>query len=181
MAAELSHERLAEMHDFVVGLALGVKIGTAFASAHGKGGKAIFKNLLQTQELQHAESDRGVEAQTALVGANSRVEFDAIAAIDLDLARVINPRNAEHHNALGLHEALEQRVLFIFGMCVKRRAKRAQNFSGGLDEFGLVGVLYLQLLKNSFGVGHAILLHAMLMRVGQSRRAHTCASPSDVV
>ena len=51
VAAQLGHERLAEMHDFVVRLALGVEVGTTFATTHGKRGEAVFKNLLQAQEL----------------------------------------------------------------------------------------------------------------------------------
>ena len=169
MAAQLSHERLAEMHDFVIRLALGVEVGTTFATTHGKRGKAVFKNLLQAQELQHAERNRGVEAKAALVGANGGVELNAIAAIDLDLSRIIDPRHSEHNDALRLDKTLEQSVLFIFGMSIERRAKRAQDFCGCLDEFGLVGILGLKLFKDSFGVGHAILLYAILMRVGQGR------------
>ena len=176
VAAQFSHERLAEMHDFVVRLALGVEVGTAFAATHGKRGEAVLKNLLQAQELQHAERNRGVKAKAALVGANGGVELDAIAAIDLDLTRIIDPRNAEHHDALRLNKTLEQSVLFIFGMSIERRAKCAQDFRGCLNEFGLVGVLGLELFKDSFGVGHAILLYAILMRVGQGRRTSN-ASP----
>jgi hypothetical protein len=42
----------------------------------------------------------GVEAQTALVGADGGVELYAVAAVDLHLAVVVNPGNAEHHHAL---------------------------------------------------------------------------------
>ena len=54
-------------------------------------------------------------------------------------------------------------------MSIERRAKRAQDFRGCLDEFGLIGVFGLKLFKDSFGVGHVILLYAILMRVGQGR------------
>ena len=46
VAIELGHEGLAEVHDLVVGLALGVKVGTALAAAHGKGGQAVLEDLL---------------------------------------------------------------------------------------------------------------------------------------
>jgi hypothetical protein len=39
--------------------------------------------------------------------------LDAVAAIDLDLAAVIDPRHPEHHHALGLDQAVEQAVLGI--------------------------------------------------------------------
>ena len=107
VAIELGHEGLAEVHDLVVGLALGVKVGTALAAAHGKGGQAVLEDLLQAQELEHAQSDRRVKAQAALVGSNGRVELDAVAAIDLDLALVVDPGNTEHDDALGLDKALQ--------------------------------------------------------------------------
>ena len=68
VAIELGHEGLAEVHDLVVGLALGVKVGAALAAAHGKGGQAVLEDLLQTQELEHTQGDRRVKAQAALVG-----------------------------------------------------------------------------------------------------------------
>jgi hypothetical protein len=48
-----------------------------------------------------------VEAQAALVGADGAVELDAEAAVDLQLALVVDPRHAEHDHALGLDDALE--------------------------------------------------------------------------
>ena len=91
------------MHDLVVGLALGVKVGPA----HGKGGQAVLEDLLQAQELEHAQGDRRVKAQAALVGSNGRVELDAVTAVDLDLALVVDPGNTEHDDALGLDKALQ--------------------------------------------------------------------------
>ena len=95
------------MHDLVVGLALGVKVGAALAAAHGKGGQAVLEDLLQAQELEHAQGDRRVKAQAALVGSNGRVELDAVAAVDLNLTLVVDPGNTEHDDALGLDEALQ--------------------------------------------------------------------------
>ena len=50
----------------------------------------------------------GMEAQSALVGADGAVHLDAESAIDLDVALVVEPRNAEHDDALGLDNAFEQ-------------------------------------------------------------------------
>ena len=63
-------------------------------------------DLLQTQELEHAQGDRRVKAQAALVGSNGRVELDTVTTVDLDLALVVDPGNTEHDDALGLDEAL---------------------------------------------------------------------------
>ena len=42
------HETLAETHNFVVGLASGVKVGTTFTATHRKTGKRVFKCLFKT-------------------------------------------------------------------------------------------------------------------------------------
>ena len=54
VAIELGHEGLAEVHDLVVGLALGVKVGTALAAADGQTGEAVLEHLLKAQKLDDA-------------------------------------------------------------------------------------------------------------------------------
>jgi hypothetical protein len=83
VAVELGHERLAEAHHLVVALALGVEVRAALAAAHGQRGQRVLEDLLEGEELEDAEVDRGVEAQAALVGADGAVELDAEAAVDL--------------------------------------------------------------------------------------------------
>jgi len=79
------------MHDLGVRLAVGVKVSAALAAAHGQAGQAVLEALLKAQELQDRQVDRGVETQAAFVGTDGRVELDAVAAVDLDLASVIDP------------------------------------------------------------------------------------------
>ena len=110
VAAELGHERLAEAHDLAVALALGVEVGAALAAAHGQRGEGVLEDLLEGEELEDAEVDGRVEAQAALVGADGAVHLDAEAAVDLDLALVVDPGHAEHDHALGLDDALEDLV-----------------------------------------------------------------------
>ena len=155
VAIELSHEGLAEVHDLVVGLALGVKVGAALAAAHGKGGQAVLEDLLQAQELEHAQGDRWVKAQAALVGSNGRVELDTVTAVDLNLALVVNPGNTEHDDALGLDEALQQGGLLILRVGVERRLDGAENLGRGLDELRLLGIAGLELFENFLRVAHA--------------------------
>ena len=155
VAIELGHEGLAEVHDLVVGLALGVKVGTALAAAHGKGGQAVLEDLLQAQELEHAQGDRRVKAQAALVGSNGRVELDAVAAVDLNLALVVDPGDTEHNDALGLDEALKQGGLLVLGMGVERRLDGAEDLGRGLDELRLLGIAGLELFENFLRVAHA--------------------------
>jgi hypothetical protein len=48
-----------------------------------------------------------VQAQAALVGAESRVELDAVAAVDLEVAGIVLPDDAELDDALGDRGDLE--------------------------------------------------------------------------
>ena len=48
VAPQLIHEGLAETHDFFVGLANGIEIGTALATAERQVGQAVLEDLLET-------------------------------------------------------------------------------------------------------------------------------------
>ena len=111
VALQFGHEALAEAHHFVVALALGIEIRSALAAAHGQRGERILEYLLKCQELQDAEIHRGMEAQSALVGADGAVHLDAETAVDLNVALIVEPRHAEHEDALGLDNSFEQCVL----------------------------------------------------------------------
>ena len=118
VAVEFGHEALAEFHNFVVGLALRVEVGTALAAANRQTRQRIFENLLEREELQNAEVDTGVETQAALVRTNRRVHLDAVAAVDVSHVLVVLPRHAEGDDAFRLNEALQKfrvavlRILF---------------------------------------------------------------------
>ena len=99
--AELPHERNAELADLVVRLALGVEVGTTLATAHVKTGQSILEDLLETQELEDGKVDGRVQTKTTLVGTESRVELHAVTLVDLALALVVLPDNAELDDTLG--------------------------------------------------------------------------------
>ena len=144
VTVELGDEALAEAHDLAVGLAVGVKVGAALAAAHGEGGQGVFQDLLEAEELDDGQVDRGVEAQTALVGADRGVELHTVAAVDLNLAVVVHPGNAEHDDALGLDEALHETGFFPLGVLVNDVLEALEDFINGLQEFGLIGVVLLK-------------------------------------
>jgi len=83
--AQLGHEGDTEAANLVVGLALGVEVGATLATTHVQAGQGILEDLLEAEELQDGQVNRGVEAETALVGAESGVELNAETAVDLDL------------------------------------------------------------------------------------------------
>lgn len=61
---------------------------------------ALTLSLTLNRPNLHRQVNRGVEAETALVGAQRRVELDAVAAVDLELALVVLPDDAELDDAL---------------------------------------------------------------------------------
>ncbi len=119
---QLGHEALAEAHDFVVALALGIEIAATFAAAHRQRGERVFEHLLEGQELQNAEVHRGMEAQAAFVRPDGAVHLDTEAAVDLDVALVVKPRHAEHKHALRLYDPLENAGGDVFGMLLQYQA-----------------------------------------------------------
>ena len=92
---QLDHEALTEAHDLRVGFALRVKIAASLCTADGQAGQAVFEDLLEAEKLDDALVDRRMEAQAALVRADGVVELDAKAAVDVDTAAVVCPRDAE--------------------------------------------------------------------------------------
>ena len=51
----------------------------------GRPVRGVFEDLLEAQELDDAQVDRGMEPQAALVGADGGVELHPVAAVDLVL------------------------------------------------------------------------------------------------
>ena len=91
VTVQLAHKALAETHDLAVGLALGVKVRAALAAAHGQGGKGVFQNLLETEELDNGEVNGGMETNTALVRTDSRVKLHSVTTINLNFTAIIEP------------------------------------------------------------------------------------------
>ena len=149
VAVQLGHKALAEAHDLGVRLAVGVKVSAALAAAHGQGGQGVLQDLLEAKELDDGQVDRGMEAQTALVGADRGVELHTVAAVDLDLAVVVHPGNAEDDDALGLNEALHEAGFFPLGVLVDDVLEALKDFVNGLQELGLVGVVLLKVGENA--------------------------------
>lgn len=70
-------------------------------------GKRILEDLLEAQELEHAEVDGRVETETALVWTEGRVELHAVTTVDLHVSLVVLPDNAELDDALWDRDDLE--------------------------------------------------------------------------
>ena len=131
---------------------MGVKVRAALAAAHGQGGQAVLEGLLKAQELQDALVDRGMEAQAALVGADGAVELDAVAAVHLDLALIIDPGHTEGDDALGLDQTLDQACLLVFGMLLDHGLDALQHLADSLQELRLIGIALCKAIVNALQV-----------------------------
>ena len=145
VAIQFVHEGLAEAHHLGVALAAGREVAAALAAAHGQRGQSVLEGLLEAQELQYREVDRGVEAQSALVGADGRVELHAVAQVHLHLALVVDPGHAERDDALGLHQSLDELCLLELGVLVIHFFDTEQHLVYGLQVLFLSRVFGLKL------------------------------------
>ena len=144
MAPQLAHEALAEGHDLTVALTLGGEVSAALAATHRQRGECILEGLLEAEELQDGEVDRGMEADTALVGADGVVELHAVADVDMHLTSIVYPGHAEGDDTVWLHEALHDGGLLELRVLVVHLLYREEHFFHGLEEFLLSRVLRLK-------------------------------------
>ena len=94
------HESNAEAADFIVRLSLWVKVATTLCTTHVDSGESVLEDLLKAEELEDGEIDRRMETKSTLVGAEGRVELDAITALNVGLSMVIFPDDTELDDAL---------------------------------------------------------------------------------
>src|SRR5690606_5748941 len=148
VAVQLRHQALAETHDLAVRLTLGVKVAAALAAADGHAGERVLENLFETQELDDAQVNRRVKAHTALVGAESTVELDAKAPVDMDLALVVLPGDAKDDLSFGFTNALDNLLVGKFGVLHQYGAQGFQDFVDRLVKFAFPRVSVQDFLEN---------------------------------
>lgn len=110
-------------------------------------GQSVLEDLLEAQELENGQVHRGMKAQSSLVGSQGGIELDAISAIDLDLALVVLPDDAELNDSLG-HGCHFQSCLVLWvlgeeggileGRCELCESHRTVSFSS-TEEVGVEG------------------------------------------
>ena len=156
VAVQLSHEGLAKTHHLGIGPAVRVEIGAALAAADGQTGQGVLEDLLKSQEFDDAQIDRGMEPQTTLVGAESRVELDAETTVDLHRSSVIHPGDTEDDLTLGLADALQDLVLEVVRVLLDNGLEALEDLPDGLVELGLTGVTS----NHGFEDGLQLLIHS---------------------
>ncbi len=81
-----------------------------------------------------------MQADAALVRSDCGIKLIAIAAVDLNLAVVVNPCDAELNAALRLYDALEYACLDQIRTALCDRLEGFQNLINGLLELRLIGI-----------------------------------------
>jgi len=141
MSVELSHEALAEGHNFVIRLALRVEVGTALTTAHRKACKRVLEDLLETKELKDTKVNRRMKTETALVRSDCAVELNTVTAVNLDLTLIIYPSNSEHDLTLRLYDPLKNVLLLDVRTLVDDGLQRLKELMYCLVELRLRGIL----------------------------------------
>lgn len=85
-----------------------------------------------------------METDTAFIRANGIIELNAITEVVLNITFVVDPGDAECQNTIGLDHALNDLVLFEFGVLVVDVFNAHQHFLNGLEIFFFSGVLCLE-------------------------------------
>src|SRR5690606_34921675 len=96
--------------------------------------------------------------QPALVGAQRAVEADPEAAVDVHLAAVVLPGDAEDDLPLGLADPLDDLVLGVLRVPAQHRPERLDHLANGLVELDLSGIapndLFVDGVDPRLDVGH---------------------------
>ena len=140
VARQLGHERLAEAHDLVVALASRIEVGPALGAAHGEARQRVLQGLFEAEKLEDAERDRGVKAQSTLVGADGIVELHPCATIDANIAGVVLPADPEDDDSIGFGHALKNMRFLVLGVFFHEGQDGLGHFVDGLVKFFLSGV-----------------------------------------
>jgi hypothetical protein len=126
-----------ESPDLVVRLALGVEVASTLSSTHRQTGQGVLEDLLEAEELEDGQVDGGVESETALVRAESRVVLHSVASVDGDGSIVLLPRDSELDDSLGDLDNGEGSS--VLGLLLQERLKGGGDLVEGLLELGLGG------------------------------------------
>ena len=82
-----------------------------------------------------------MEAQAPFVRSKRTVHLDAEPAVDVDFARIVHPRHAEHDHPFGFDNPLQNLSIAIAGMALDDWPDRFDHLSDRLVEFFLDRVL----------------------------------------
>ena len=160
VSVELAHERLAEAHDLVVALALGVEVAPALAAADGLTGERVLEALFVGEEVQRVLGHARVEPQTALVGPEYIRVLDAPPEVHLNAAGVVDPLDTEADHAVGDQQPIEHPGFLILPVLRDHRRDRFGDLldRGAVEFPGVHAVDGRRKIKNIRNSRHGALL-----------------------
>ncbi len=88
-------------------------------------------------------------------------------------ALVIDPGHAEHHDALGLDNALEDLLLTIFRLRLDKWRNGFQDFLRGLKEFAFPRITSAESIQHLFYVGIHVSLLSGVVHIHSADRMPT--------
>jgi hypothetical protein len=137
---EYGHEALAEAHDFVVGLACGIEVGTALTAAHRETGERVLEGLFEAEELHDGSVYGRVETETSLVRTDCGVELYTVTAVNLYVACVVYPAYTEGDHTFRFNHTFENAGLYVVGALFNNGFEGFEYFFDGLKEFRFTGI-----------------------------------------
>ena len=159
VTVQFRHKALAETHDLGVGLASRAEIRTALGAAHRKRGQTVLESLLKCEELHYAQVHALMEADTALVRAESAVALHAEAAVDMESTSVVRPGNTEYHYAFRFRNAFKYFLVNEIRICRDVWCYAFSNFTHGLMEFFLAGIACDHIRHKSVKIPFCKIIH----------------------
>ena len=161
VVVELRHISLTEAHDLGIRLAPGIEVGAALGRAQGQCGQAVLENLLEPQELEHAEVEVSGKAQPALVRADGVAELDAKTVIDADIALVVLPGDPELDDPVRFRQAFQDLGFPVSRVFMDKRNQVLGDLVNRLVEFLFAGISPLQ-AGHEIVEGQCLLFHGVL-------------------
>ena len=152
VSVKFCHECLAESHDFHIGFAVRVEVGTTLAAADRQTCQGVFEDLFKAQEFNNAGVYVGSETQTALVRPDCRAELYSETSVYVYLTSIVYPCNSERNLSFRLYQSFQQTHFFIFGVQFYFFFDRSENFFYCLDEFRFMCVTSFNLFDYAFNI-----------------------------
>jgi hypothetical protein len=101
----------------------------------------FLEDLLESEELEDTEVDRGMESQATLVWSYRAVELDAISFIYLHFAFVVKPGHPEEDNSFRLDNPVEYSLLSVNRFSIEDDSDTFNYLAYSLMECILPGIL----------------------------------------
>ena len=112
--------------------------------------------LLESEEFEDAERDRGVKTHPSLVGTDGVIKLNSPGTIGADVAGVILPAYSEDDDTIGFRQSLQNLRLAVFGVLHNEWNERLGNLLHRLVEFRFARIPFDETAHESVDFGHRV-------------------------